>query len=207
MRTTFSSAAQLIEHALASEDEAWPEAERALLEAAERGVSFEAMPAHPDPVARQMARAAVESTPARRSALEKATSFLERAQQRFARTPVGYPPIAGVVANLTATFGGQLAGPLSLRLAQQSNMPHWQAMSTLAYLDRHRDPTVVASLVRFAAQTSAAPQQELAVRILGSIGGSSVAASVRTERDRVASRGGTIPPALAALAGGSTARA
>ena len=196
------TASQLIEHALASANEAWPEAERALLEASEQGISFEAVATHPDPVAQQMAGTAASVTPATRTALEKATAYLDAAAQRFARSPAGHPPVTGVVANLTATFGSQLAGPLALRLSQQSGMPHWQAMSTLAYLDQHRDATVVPSLVRFAAQTRVAPQQELAVRILGSIGGPTVASNVRSERDRLAARGGTLPPALAALAGG-----
>ena len=204
---SLTTASQLIEQALASQNEAWPEAERALLEAAEQGVSFEAAATHPDPVARQMAGTAAGATAGSRTALEKATAYLNAAARRFARSPAGHPPISGVVANLTATFGPQLAGPLALRLTQQSEMPHWQAMSTLAYLDQHRDGSVVPSLVRFAAQTNVAPQQELAVRILGSIGGPTVASSVRSERDRLAARGGTLPPALAALAGGGSARA
>jgi len=204
---SMTSAAQLIEHALGSENDAWPAAERALLEAVDQGLSFEAVASHPDPVARQMAGTAAGATAGSRTALEKATAYLDAAAQRFARTPAGHPPVGGVVANLTATFGAQLAGPLALRLAQQSNLPHWHAMSMLAYLDQHRDPSVVPSLVRFSAQTTVLPQQELAVRILGSIGGPAVASSVRSERDRLAAAGGSLPRALAALAGGAAASA
>lgn len=195
-----TSGSQLIERALSSRNEAWPAAEQALFEAAEQGASFEAAATHPDPVARQMAGTAARTTADARTSIDRATAYLDAAAQRFARTPGGSPPIDGIVANLTATFGPQLTGALALRLTQQPDMPHWRAMSTLAYLDRHRDPAVVPSLVRFAAQTNVTPQQELAVRILGGIGGSAVAAAVQAER----ARRGFLPPALAGLGGGGS---
>lgn len=197
----FHDARQLVDHALASEGESWPEAEAELLAATAHGVALEAAMTHPDPVGRQMAQTAATSDADARDALERATAYLEDAAQFFARTPARTPPIGPVAANLSATFGAALVGPLSLRLAQQRDQPHWRVMSTLLYLDSHRDPLIVPSLVRFAAQSSVPAQQELAVRLLGSIGGPSVASSVRDERDRLARTGGTLPRGLAALAG------
>jgi len=201
MTAPYQDPMQLIDHALSARDEAWPAAEQALLEAAELGVPLEAATtSHADPVGRQMARTGTDTDAAGRDALAKATAYLDGAARRFARTPAGAPPIAGVAANLAATFGPRLAGPLALRLLQQSQMPHWRAMATLAYLDQHRDASIVPSLARFAVQTTREPEQELAARILGSIGGPAVASAVRAERERVAATGRPFPPALAALA-------
>ena len=194
---------RLIDRALASENEAWPRAEQALLEANEDGVPLEAASSHPDPVGRQMAQAALVSDADTRGALDKATAYLDAAAARFARTPAGTPPIHGIAANLSATFGPRLASALALRLVQQREMPHWRVMSTLAYLDRQRDPSVVPSLVRFAAQATVPVQQASAVRVLSGFSGSAVAASVRAERDRLAANGGSLPAPLAALSGGA----
>jgi hypothetical protein len=203
MTVRFSDPMQLIEHALASREEAWLAAEQALFEAADLGVALEAASAsHGDPVGRQMARTATDTDAAGRDALAKATAYLDGAARKFARTPAGSPPIGGVAANLSATFGAQLAGPLALRLVQQPQTPHWRAMATLAYLDQHRDPSIVPSLARFVFQTTRGPEQELAIRILGSIGGPTVASAFRAERDRAAATGRRLDPALAALVDG-----
>jgi hypothetical protein len=140
----------------------------------------------------------------REDAVAKALAYLDAAERRLAATAAGRPPIAGIAANLGATFGPRIAVPLAQRLAEQPQMPHWRAMTTLAYLDEHRNPAIVPHVVRFAFATEREPEQELAARILGSIGGPAVASAVRAERDRVAASGRTVPPALAALATGPT---
>lgn len=137
-------------------------------------------------------------------ALAKALAYLDAAGQRWAGSAAGAPPIAGIAANLGATFGAHIALPLAQRLAEQPQMPHWRAMATLAYLDEHRAPAIVPHIARFAFATERESEQELAIRILGSIGGPAVAAAVRAERDRVAAAGRAIPPALAALVGTPT---
>lgn len=156
---------------------------------------------------RLIAENQLRSTNAKRDALTKATAYLDSAARRFARTPAGTPPVRGVIANLSATFGRQLTGALALRLAQQRRMPQWQALSTLGYLAQHRDPSVVPALVRFAAQVRPGTAQSMAIGMLRDIGGSAVARAIRAEQRRMP--GGQIPQALAALVdtGGATARA
>ena len=82
---------RLIDRALASENEAWPRAEQALLEANEDGVPLEAASSHPDPVGRQMAQAALVSDADTRGALDKATAYLDAAAARFAHSAVSMP--------------------------------------------------------------------------------------------------------------------
>lgn len=191
---------RVIDEALASVDEAWPAAEAALWSARERGIPVETAASHDDPVGRQMATTAADMDAAGRAALERASEYLDGAARYFARTPAGIPPVDGVLANLTATWGPTLARPLALRLAQRHDLPNWRVVTTLAYLDRHRDPVVVPSLVRFAARTEVPSQQEFAVRILASMQGPEVASSVRQERERWPAGGREFPAALASLA-------
>lgn len=191
---------RVIDEALASVDEAWPTAEAVLWSARERGVPVEVAASHGDPVGRQMAATAADMDAAGRAALEQASEYLDGAAQYFARTAAGIPPVDGVLANLTATWGPTLARPLSLRLAQRSDLPNWRVVTILAYLDRHRDPVVVPSLVRFAARTEVPSQQEFAVRILASMQGPAIASSIREERARWPTGGREFPVALANLA-------
>lgn len=191
---------RMIDEALASVDEAWPAAEAALWSARERGVPVETAASHGDPVGRQMATTAADMDAAGRAALERASEYLDGAARYFARTPAGIPPVDGLLANLTATWGPALARPLALQLAQRRDLPNWRVTAVLAYLDRHRDPVVVPSLVRFAARTEVPAQQEFAVRILASIDGPAVATSIRQERDRWPTSGREFPVALANLA-------
>ena len=193
---------RLVDDALASEDDAWLMAERQLMEAAADGSLVPEAIEHDDPFGQMIAETVAGAPAGSDDDLRKVTQYFDRAARYFARTPAMTPPIRGVVANLSATFGPRLTGLLAMRLAQQRRMPRWQAIATIGYLAAHPNPSVAPALVRYAARSRRGRPQSMAIRLLRSMDRAAVARAVRAERGR----GGRLPQALAALAGSTSTR-
>jgi len=194
---------RLVEEALASEDDAWLVAERELLEAAASGSLQPEAIEHDDPFGKMVAESMARAPAGADADLRKVTQYFDYAGRYFAKTPARTPPIRGLIANLTATYGPRLTELLAMRLAQQRRMPSWQAVTTLGYLAAHPNPRVAPAVVRYAARSRAGRPQSLAIRLLRSMDRTAVAAAIRSERRR---HRGQLPAALAALAGSASSR-
>jgi hypothetical protein len=194
----------LFQRALVTEDEAYLMTERALLEEPEHTEALRQGLGHPDPVARLTANvmlewAEAEGDPARDHSFTAALRYLDYAERRFARTAAQTPPVQGVVEQLSARFGGQLAELLALRLVKQPRQASWRVLTTLGYLDRHKTPAVTEALIRFAAQTPSPQLQRMTVAVIAGLGDPELRRKLIAERERLAGQGAAMPPALAAL--------
>jgi hypothetical protein len=152
-----------------------------------------------DPIARLMAQVLLDASEAETPQFDRADRYLATAEKWFARTVVGTPPVQGVVDNLSAQFGGSLAGYLALRLVKVPTAPVWRQRTTLAYLERNPTPAVTDALLRYASTTANPQLQATVARVLRSSGDSALAAKVATERERLARNGQRLPEPLAAL--------
>lgn len=192
---------RLFERALATSDEAYLWAESQLRERIpEQAAALRESLAHDDPLGQLMAKVMLDWSEAQSETFEKADKYLDVLPAYFRRTAALQPPVRGVEQTLTAAFGPRLSEFLALRLAKQRTWPNWRVMSTLAYLDRHKNPATTVALIRFAAQTAQPAWRTAAVEVLRALRDPMLAQKIADERRRVQQQGGALPPALTALA-------
>jgi hypothetical protein len=184
--------------AMISEGDAYLMAESELRDSPESAPVLRAHLSDPDPIGRPAAGVVLEWSESAGDELTQAMQYLDDLQRRFAPTVLGAPPVTGVIQNLTTKFGGRLAELLALRLVQQPQ-PSWRVLTTLGYLDRHKNPATTEALIRFAAQTREPRLQQLVAQVVANLGDPALAQKLQAERDRLVAQGGALPPALASL--------
>jgi hypothetical protein len=191
--------APLFEAALDSEGDEYLEIERTLRTSESVKDTLESALRREDPIAQLMAQVLLDASEAETQQLDAADRYLEVVERWFAPTILRSPPILGVVDNLSAQFGGALAGYLALRLVKIPTAPTWRAQVTLAYLERNPTPAVTDALLRYASVTTVPELQAATARVLRSAGDSALAAKVTAEQERLARSGKTLPEPLASL--------
>ena len=191
----------LFERAVVSEDEAYERVEARIRQAgAEAAPVLRQNLDHTDPVGQLTARVLLEWTEAASDDYVKAAQYLELLPGRFVGTVVQAPPVRGVLHNLNARFGSRLAEFLALRLVKQSQPANWEVLTSLAYLDQHKNPAVTEALIRFAVRAARPNWQQMAARVLKNLGDPALAARLAAERQRLAQAGRSLPPSLLSLA-------
>lgn len=185
--------------ALDSEGDEYLEAEGTLRSSASARATLEPALYDQDPIARLMAQVLLEASEAEAPELDAADRYLAVAERWFADTIVGTPPVRGVVDNLSAQFGGALAGYLALRLVKVPTAPTWRQQATLAYLERHPIPAATDALLRYATTTPVPELQTTAARVLRSARDPALPSKVAAEKERLARTGKVLPGPLAAF--------
>jgi hypothetical protein len=188
--------AEVFQAAVDAEGDEYLAAEAALLAS---GPPREALE-HDDPIARLLAGVLLEAAESDTQPFEAAEQYLASAERWFAGTILATPPVRGVVANLTAAFGGRLGEYLALRLVKVPAAPAWRQQTALAYLMRNPAPSATGAVLRYASAPTTPPGlQSMAAQVLASSGDAQLAAKVSAERDRLARAGASLPDPLAAL--------
>ncbi|MFL5910942.1 MAG: hypothetical protein ACJ768_10280 [Gaiellaceae bacterium] len=184
--------------AMISEGDAYLMAESELRDSPESAPVLRAHLSDPDPIGRLAAGVMLEWSESSGDDFGQVTEYLDDLQRTFAPTVAGAPRVTGVIEDLTRRFGGRLAEFLALRLVQQPQ-PSWRVLTTLGYLDRHKNPATTEALIRFAAQTREPRLQQLAAQVVANLGDPALAQKLQAERDRLVAQGGALPPALASI--------
>lgn len=153
-----------------------------------------------DPIAGLLAGVLLEAAQSDTQPFDGAEQYLASAERWFADTILGRPPVRGVVANLTAAFGGRLGEYFALRLVKLPTAAVWRQQVALAYLQDHPTPSATDALLRYGSAPTTAPGLQAATaRVLAASGDGRLAAKVSAERDRLAAAGASLPEPLAAL--------
>jgi hypothetical protein len=191
---------EVFQAAVDAEGDEYLAAEAALLASGPPSEALQPALEQEDPIARLVAGVLLEAAESDTQPFEAAEQYLGSAERWFAGTIVATPPVRGVVANLTATFGGRLGEYLALRLVKVPAAPPWRQQTALAYLMRNPAPGATDAVLRYASAPTTAPGlQSMAAQVLASSGDAQLAAKVSAERDRLARSGASLPDPLAAL--------
>lgn len=106
-----------------------------------------------DPVARFIVKTLLDWIEGRAPDNEAALQYLDAAEKRYARTPVGNPPPIGVARYLIEHYAGRVTHILTLRLLKDESWPQWRIMAVLFYLQQYPDKELLAAVTHFAATT------------------------------------------------------
>lgn len=194
------STEELLARILVSEDEAYPHAERRLLENTTADSLRTVAEGHDDPVAELVTHVAAwhEATP---SVLDELDRYLDAAERWFRGKVTSTPPVHGIVQDLSARFGPSVADVLALRLNRMPNAPAWRTLTVLSFLERHPSRKATDAVIRFATSTKVPHLQQLAARALAASGDPTLARKLTAERQRLARTGRSLPGPLSSLTG------
>lgn len=118
-----------------------------------------------DPIARAIADA-LQSWVQNTAEVEAAFQYLDYAERRAAKSPLGKPPPLGVANYLSETFGNRLVGVFSVRLLKTPEWPRWKVIGILFYLQQQKAAAAVPVLLRYAGETSNAEYRKVALETI-----------------------------------------
>ena len=190
---TDSDDALTFQAALDGEADEYLEAEATLRRSTSAKNTLEPALHDPDPIARLMAEVFLDASEAENDPYGAVEDYLAAAEEWFADTILGSPPVGGIVDNLTATFGGSLAGYLALRLVKVPTAPMWRQQVILSYLEHNPTPAATDALLRYASATPVPELQRAVARVVRAAGDTALASKVAAERERLARDGRKLP--------------
>jgi len=162
----------LVTKAITATGDEYFQSERALLARGAAAIAaLQQRAQDPDPVARFVVKTLLDWIEGRAADNDAALQYLDAAEKRYARTPVGNPPPTGVARYLVEHYAGRVTPVLTLRLIKEDSWPHWRVMAVLFYVQQYPDKELLAPLTHFAATTTEAEWRNEAVETVNVIRG------------------------------------
>jgi hypothetical protein len=161
----------LVAQAITAKGDEYLQSERALLQRADAIAELQKRTQDADPVARFVVKTLLDWIEGRAPDNDAALQYLDAAEKRYARTPVGNPPPTGVARYLVEHYAGRVTPVLTLRLIKAESWPHWRVMTVLFYAQQHPDKELLAPLTHFAATTNEPEWRNEAVETVNVIRG------------------------------------
>lgn len=192
--------ADIFQHAVGDSGKAYLDAEALLITDGATSVPvLKANLGNPDVVARLVSRTLLAWIGGQGPRFRAALDYLEGLPKRLERTPVGNPPVRGVVAYLHQNFGAELVDLLALRLLKEPDWPDWKRNSALLYLRNHASASLTEPLIRFASLTTNEQARDLAFDAIVAANDKDLQAKLRAEDVWLRTQKRALPPKLGAL--------
>ena len=155
--------------------------------------------AHPDPVARLLAKVIIDWAGPRENDFKRALAYLDELPVKMKGTVLGTPSPSGAESYLTLHFADRVTELLALRLAKEQEWPNWKVLAVVFYLKAHKVPSTTSALIRFAIGTTNAKGRAFALETIREIKDPELAAKLSFEIARAKKLDQTVPADVRAL--------
>ena len=125
----------------------------------------------PDPFARFMARIIADWIDGKGEDYAPAMERLAETELRAKETEQGVPRADAAEDLLTQSFQDRLTGFVALRLVKETQWLPWKVEAAVLYLKRHKDPSTLPALIRYAVLMDERQRIDLAIETIKEVHG------------------------------------
>ncbi len=154
---------------------------------------------HADPVARKIARVALDWLEGSAADYQAALDYLDSLPALDALTAAGVPSPLGAAGYLSMHFGAKVVDLLAVRVLKGNDWPHWRVAGVLFYLKEQARPSATEPLLRFAVETKNDEWRGWAIEAIAASKDPDLKNRLDAERRRTQALALPFPAALAAL--------